>query len=54
MQKQLGKNDNKYEKEFKDAENHYNDEYYYYNKNFDITKYIVKYRKNLCVYRNVR
>jgi hypothetical protein len=29
-------------------------EYYYYNKNFDITKYIVKYRKNLCVYRNVR
>jgi len=29
-------------------------EYYYYNKKFDITKYIVKYRKNLYVYRNVR
>jgi|WetSurMetagenome_2_1015567.scaffolds.fasta_scaffold840235_2 hypothetical protein len=27
MQEQLEKNDNKYRKEFKDAENHYNDEY---------------------------
>jgi hypothetical protein len=29
-------------------------EYYYYNKNFDITKYIAKFRRNICVYRNAR
>jgi hypothetical protein len=29
-------------------------EYYYYNKNFDIYKYIAKFRGNICVYRNAR